>query len=155
MSNADILRGNSQRGATVSRPWTENTAGSSMSWLRSTAWRAWATTASPNAMWSSQPKSRTSFYLFIYLFWMKLHSNHKCGPQGKGSLSKLSADIADWARDIHEGPASHRSHQTAEQQVSILSSTNFSQTGHTLIQLKYVFCIFSCLSMTIWFWFFF
>lgn len=77
-------------------------------------------------------------WIVFFFFWMKLHPNNKCGPQGKGSLSRLSTDIADWAWDIHQSPASHCSHQTAEQQVSIVSRTNFSQTGHTLLQLKYV-----------------
>lgn len=60
-SKTGVCRENSQRGATVSQPWTENTGGSSMSWPRCTAWRVWATTASPNATWSSQPRSKASF----------------------------------------------------------------------------------------------
>lgn len=40
--------------------------------------------------------------------------------QGEGSLPELNPDFADRARDDHEGPSSHRSYQTAQQQVSNL-----------------------------------
>lgn len=88
-SNTCVLRGNSQREATVSQPWTENTAGSSTSWPRSTAWRAWATTANPNATWSSQPRSRTALKMARPLnccwgfFWMKHHPNNKWWSSGE------------------------------------------------------------------------
>lgn len=40
--------------------------------------------------------------------------------QGEGSLPTFKPDITDRARDGGQGPAAHRSHQTAQQQVSPL-----------------------------------
>lgn len=40
--------------------------------------------------------------------------------QGEVGLSELNAHITDRARDGCEGPSSHRSYQTAQQQVSLL-----------------------------------
>lgn len=49
--------------------------------------------------------------------------------QGEVDLSELNAHISDRARDGCEGPSSHRSRQTAQQQVSLLLWLK-TQEGH-------------------------
>lgn len=50
-----LYRGRTIRKATASLPWTETTAGSSMTWPKCTAWRAWAMTVNQSVTsWSLQ-----------------------------------------------------------------------------------------------------
>lgn len=128
-----FCRESSRRGATVSRRWTESIGRSSTSWPRSTAWRAWATITSPNATWSSRltSESATKYTSAVII-------DEKCGnrgvedvpvylvlfcfvflAQGEVGLPELNPDFTDRARDSCTGSSSHRSYQTAQQQVSV------------------------------------
>lgn len=118
-----VCRENSQRRATVSHPWTENTGGSSTSWPRCTAWKVWATTANPNATWSSQLTSKAD-HVNVFtpngknVSTVELRVCSCC--QGEGGLSQLNPDVSDRKRDGCESSSSHPSYQTTQQQVRIL-----------------------------------
>lgn len=104
-------RESSQRRATVSLPWTGNAARWSTSWPRSTAWRASATTASPNATWSSQLTSKARVSAARVKLRqpepeMWLLSRH----QGEGGLSQINPDVRDRAGDGGAGASPHRSY---------------------------------------------